>query len=211
MAKAKASAALELPALDVAELEPGDPDDARSALADAEDIAGDGTAGEPPALEPPADPPAEPPPKKAPAEKKAAAGKPASLKGREFAGLKNDQLRTLLADRTNELGELRARALQEGPIASGAQQEELATAIGETLDTVASGCALAWGPECLLEPEQKDRLGRLWAVALRPYLGDMAKHAPMLAAVAATASVLGQKVLAVKVAEKLARAEVVEP
>lgn len=234
--RSAAPRALALPDLLIPGEGDGAPDDARQALAAAEgdagatpahagDVAGGDSAAPATALSDsaevtrdrataatssPAAPPASPAPRlEATPAPLARPPKGASLTGKQYRGLKAEQLRALLAQSENDRTQLRARLDAAAPLAAAATDETLATACGETWATIADLAAMFYGAGARLTSEQKARLGELWAPAIRPYLGGAAAHAPLLAAIAATAGIGFEKYWTIR-AER-APVAVVEP
>lgn len=146
-------------------------------------------------------------PAKDPIARAVAGGGRASLTGKQYRGLKVEQLRTLLAQKDNELREAKRDLATAAPIAAAATDETLAIACAETWSTVADLAAIAYGQTARLTGEQKKRLGDLWAPAIRPYLGEAVGHAPLIAALTATAGIGLEKYWTIKGEKDAAAAE----
>ncbi len=93
----------------------------------------------------------------------------------------------------------RAAAQAEAQAAAQAatveQRAHLAKALGLGFDAVGRILETARGPHWRLREEETAALGSAWADALAPYMGDMAAHAPMLAAVLVTVGVAAPRVM----------------
>lgn len=124
--------------------------------------------------------------------------KRATLNGKQYRGLKLEQLRTLAAVRDNELAELRAQLTKAAPVTAAESDAMISAGIGETLAMIGDVAAMFCGPEARLTSTQKQRLGDIWAPALRPHLGAAVANMPLLAAISTTAGIVFEKYWTIK-------------
>jgi hypothetical protein len=134
----------------------------------------------------------------------------ASLTGKQYRGVKMDQLKALLADRDNEVSQLRARVEAMAPAAAEANEQALTAALAVTFGAIGDVAAMFYGDACRLTDGQRKTLGDVWAPVIGPKLGEAAANLPIVAAVAQTGGIVFEKVMSVRAARALASAEPVE-
>lgn len=121
-----------------------------------------------------------------------------ALTGKKYRGLKTQQLLTELGSRDKELRELRAHVAQLTPAAAAAQEEALRLALAVVAGAIGDVTAMFFGDAARLPPEQQEQLAKVWAPVIGPKLGAAAENLPIVAAIAATASVAFERFMAVK-------------
>lgn len=142
------------------------------------------------------------PPAKLPAGRSA-------LNGKQYRGLKLEQLRTIAAERDNQLAELRQQIAAMAPAAAAANEAMVSAAIGGTLGIFTDTLALFFGDAARLTPEQRSTLGEVWAPVIGPRLGEAIANVPLYYAVTQTGGILFEKVMTVRAERMLAAAETV--
>lgn len=130
-----------------------------------------------------------------------------SITGKRFAGMDRSSLRTALAIATNENAELKAQLRDIVPAAAAAKVVALEKMTAVVCSALFDFAAIATQvEEVRLDRDEENELGELGAPAIAPYLGEYAKHAPLMAFGAKLVSVITTKVIVVKAAKAQQRA-----
>jgi hypothetical protein len=132
--------------------------------------------------------------------------KEVSITGKRFAGMDRSSLRTALAITTNENEQLKAQLRDIVPAAAAAKVVALEKMTAVVCSALFDLAALATSvDEVRLDRDEETELGELGAPAVGPYLGEYAKHAPLLAFGSKLTTVIITKVLIVKAAKEQAK------